>query len=194
MMPCYHQFVNTPSGSQAAQDVLLKQDKSNLKGFRQKIKMIYIDSAAKEGVKLLLDLRAISDNYGIDRTFSYSQRYYDFESYVVFVDEAVMNVVLALVAVFVVLVIVTANFTVTFFVLFCVMLVDLFLFGLLGLWNVTLNSVTVVNIVIAIGLAVDYSAHIGHAYLTIEPPEVTHKGVPLTNMQKRVYKARGALA
>jgi predicted RND superfamily exporter protein len=59
----------------------------------------------------------------------------------------------------------------------CVGLVDLFLFGLLTFWEVTLNSVTIVNVVIAIGLAVDYSAHIGHAYLTVDPPNVNEQGI-----------------
>lgn len=88
----------------------------------------------------------------------------------------------------------TASVTVTFMVLFCVILVDLFLFGLLSFWDITLNSVTVVNIVIAIGLAIEYTAHIAHAYLTIDPPEKNDEtGEPLTNHEKRVFKARGAL-
>jgi Niemann-Pick C1 protein len=62
------------------------------------------------------------------------------------------------------------------FVLICVALVDLFLFALLAFWKVTLNSVTGINIVIAIGLAVDYSAHIGHAYLYVDPPEASDDG------------------
>ena len=90
--------------------------------------------------------------------------------------------------------VVTANLTVTLFILFCVALVDLFLFALLAFWNVTLNSVTVVNIVIAIGLAVDYSAHIGHTYLTIDPPETKEDGSCLTNHEKRLFKAKGALS
>lgn len=102
--------------------------------------------------------------------------------------------VLALLAVFVVILTVTANLTVTVMVLFCVALVDLFLFSLLAMWEVKLNSVTVVNIVIAIGLAVDYSAHIGHSYLMVEPPEVDRAtNRPLSNFEKRVFKARGAL-
>mmetsp|Transcript_27376 Transcript_27376/g.41640 ORF Transcript_27376/g.41640 Transcript_27376/m.41640 type:complete len:88 (+) Transcript_27376:2209-2472(+) len=87
-----------------------------------------------------------------------------------------MNIGLAMVAVFFVLIVVTASIQMTLFILFCVGLVDLFLFGLLGFWGVTLNSVTVVNIVIAIGLAVDYSAHIGHSYLTVAPPETNKEG------------------
>jgi len=100
---------------------------------------------------------------------------------------------LALVAVFVVLLLFTGNFSVTFFVLLCVGLVDLFLFGLLTFWEVTLNSVTIINVVIALGLAVDYSAHIGHAYLTVDAPEKDEDGKLLTNHEKRVLKARGAL-
>lgn len=104
-----------------------------------------------------------------------------------------MNVCLALAAVFIVLMIVTANFTVTMFILICVALVDLFLLGLLDFWNVTFNSVTVVNNVIAIGLAVDYSAHIGHSYLSAEAPEKNEDGSEMSNHEKRVYKARLAL-
>jgi len=87
----------------------------------------------------------------------------------------------------------TANFTITLFVLICVILVDVFLFGVLSFWDVTLNSVTVINIVIAIGLSVDYSAHIAHAYLAISPPKVNEEGQPSSNHEKRVFKTRGAL-
>ena len=82
-----------------------------------------------------------------------------------------MNVSLALAAVFFIMLIFTANITITLFVVLCVILVDVFIFGLLSFWDITLNSVTVVNIVIAIGLSVDYSAHIAHAYLAIKPPK-----------------------
>lgn len=124
----------------------------------------------------------------IGDTYSFDQKFLDYETYVTFKSEAILNVCLALAAVFVVIMIVTANFTVTCFILLCVALVDLFLLGLLTFWNITFNSVTVVNNVIAIGLAVDYSAHIGHAYLMIEPPEHL-----TSNHEKRVFKARGAL-
>jgi len=126
-------------------------------------------------------------------TFSFTQRYFDFEVYVVFQQEAVMNIGLALVAVFIVLMIVTANFTVTMFILLCVALVDLFLLGLLTFWDVTLNSVTVVNNVVAIGLAVDYSAHIGHSYLLTDAPDKDENGKEMSNHEKRRFKARGAL-
>lgn len=53
---------------------------------------------------------------------------------------------------------------------------------------------TVVNLVIGIGLAVDYSAHIGKAYLTVQPPNVNSEtGGILSSREKRIIKATGAL-
>ena len=140
-------------------------------GFKESFDVISVNSAAKEGVQLLNDMRAITDKYGLDGTFTFSERYFDYESYVVFDKETITNVSLALAAVFVIMFIFTANIIITIFVLLCVILVDVFIFGLLSFWDITLNSVTVVNIVIAIGLSVDYSAHIAHAYLAIKPPK-----------------------
>lgn len=76
----------------------------------------------------------------------------------------------------------------TLLVLLAVCLVDVFLVGAIHYWDLTFNTVIVVNIVIAIGLAVDYSAHIAATYLFIVPP----KG--FSDSEKRVYKAKKALA
>mmetsp|Transcript_17543 Transcript_17543/g.29597 ORF Transcript_17543/g.29597 Transcript_17543/m.29597 type:complete len:243 (-) Transcript_17543:17-745(-) len=142
---------------------------------------------------MLLDLRQITQASGIQDTFSYSGRYFDYESYVTFQRETSLNVVMALVSVFCVILVVTANATISLFVLLCVALVDLYLFSLMALWNVTLNSVSVINVVIAIGLAVDYSAHIGHAFLQAKAPEEDEHGAELSDFEKRVFKTRQAL-
>lgn len=70
----------------------------------------------------------------------------------------------------------------------CVMLVDVFLAALIFYWGLTFNPLVVINIIIAIGLSVDYSAHIGHAYLTTEVPDAL-KRVYNTDEKIRVYKA-----
>merc|ERR1712128_314921 len=40
--------------------------------------------------------------------------------------------------------------------------------GFLHFWDITIDIISCVNIVLAIGLCVDYSVHIGHAYLVSE--------------------------
>ena len=59
----------------------------------------------------------IEGQYGLPGTFSFEQRYFDFECYVVFNREAILNVALALAAVLVILLLFTANVAVAILVL-----------------------------------------------------------------------------
>lgn len=115
----------------------------------------------------------------------------DFEQYVVFVEETRNSLVLSLIAVFVVILFITADFTVTIMVAFAVFLVDVYILALVFYWNLTFNSIVVVQVVVAIGLAVDYSAHIGHTYLTVNPPNTPKYR---TDAAKRMYKSQKALS
>lgn len=89
---------------------------------------------------------------------------YNYESYVVFGKETLVSIGGSLAIIFAVLLVTTGNLLMTLYILLCVFLVILFLFSLLPFWGLTLNSITIVNVVIALGLSVDYSAHIGHSF------------------------------
>lgn len=68
-------------------------------------------------------------------------------------------------------------------------LIDLNLLALIWYWNLELNFITMINLILAIGLAVDYSAHIAHAY-NHSDAETTLE--PTSNFEKRKSKVRGA--
>jgi len=148
-----------------------------------------IDTVAIQGVKYLEDIREIEQRVGLEGTYSYAVEMLDFEQYVVFTEETVVSCGLSIIAVLFVIIVITGSLFVTILVTFAVLLVDLFLVALIHYWGLTFNSVVVVNVVIAIGLAVDYSAHIAHTYLTIKAPK-RYK----TNEQKRLYKAKTAIS
>jgi Niemann-Pick C1 protein len=116
--------------------------------------------------------------------FTYAVVYLNYEQYVVLVSDASLSIGLALVAVFLIVMAITGSILGSFFVILQVALVIYFLLGLIFFWGAELNSISFVNTVIAIGLAVDYSAHIMHAYLSA--PNKDPKGVD----PPRVYKAR----
>ena len=40
--------------------------------------------------------------------------------------------------------------------------------GLIYYWGLTIDTVTSINLILAVGLAVDYAAHIGHAFMTVK--------------------------
>ena len=91
----------------------------------------------------------------------------NYETYKVLLKESILSIGLSLVAVAAVVFMITGSLPVTALVVLSVILVDYFLIALIYYWDLTFNTIIIVNIVIAIGLAVDYSAHIAHTYLII---------------------------
>ena len=76
------------------------------------------------------------------------------------------NLALALVAVFVITSVIIASVHASLMVVLCVVMVDVDILGLMYMWGLTIDSVTIINLVLAVGLAVDYSAHIGRAFFS----------------------------
>lgn len=147
------------------------QEDGALTSFKMRILMAKLDSFAVEGVKLLKDLYRIEEKYGLKDTSSYQKEFINIEPYFDYVDEQIVSVLLSLIAVIAVVFFVTVNLQVTLLVVFSVVLVDVYLVALIYYWGLTLNTYTGANMIFALGMAVDYSTHIAHAYLMAEPPE-----------------------
>merc|ERR1712137_1414500 len=68
-------------------------------------------------------------------------------------------------------------------------LIDVCILGYMAHWDLDFNSVTAINLVLAVGLAVDYSAHIAHSFLVTQAPSgaerarhaVEHIGISVLN-------------
>ena len=72
---------------------------------------------------------------------------------------------------------------------FCVLLVDFFVLGFAQYWGLTMNNLFSINLSFALGIAVDYSTHIAHTYLLVEPPSYLKSA-----QTKRKYKARKSVS
>ena len=88
-----------------------------------------------------------------------------FEQYAITSRETVRNLLIAALAVLIVTSPFLVDCTVTLLVVLNFAALTCELFGLMVIWGVSLNSVSMINLVMAIGFAVDYSAHIAHAYV-----------------------------
>merc|ERR1719403_75274 len=58
-----------------------------------------------------------------------------------------------------------ANISICLMVLVCVVLTLVDLVGFLHFWGITIDTLSCVNIVLVVGLCIDYSAHIAHAFI-----------------------------
>ena len=75
------------------------------------------------------------------------------------------NVGLAMICVFIVTLILLANIPICLMVLIIVLITLTNIIGFLHFWDITIDIISCINIVLAIGLCVDYSVHIGHAFI-----------------------------
>merc|ERR1719433_963180 len=97
--------------------------------------------------------------------FSHSKIYAAWETDEIIGFELWRNIGLAMACVFVVTLILLANLPICLMVLLSVVLTLVDIVGFLHFWDITIDIISCVNIVLAIGLCVDYSVHIGHAYM-----------------------------
>jgi hypothetical protein len=120
---------------------------------------------ATEEIESMDTLRESIASAGVPGAFPYTFAYLFVEQYKIIQREALLNLALALVAVAVIVFIMIAEVRTTLLVLLCVLLTDVDILGLMWLWGLTIDSVAIINLVLAIGLAVDYSAHVAYAFV-----------------------------
>ena len=85
--------------------------------------------------------------------------------------------ILSFIAVLLVILVITSDLIATLVVAICVLMTDLFLAGLIFYWNLSLNPIVILQVILGIGCSVDYSAHIAYAYLVEEVPEDMRKHI-----------------
>ena len=116
------------------------------------------------------------------RTFSHSKIYAAWETDETIAKELWRNMGLAMMCVFVITLLLLANVKICVLVLLCVILTLVDIVGMLHFWGITIDTLSCVNIVLAIGLCVDYSAHIAHAFMVAEGSAIERSQTALATM------------
>jgi len=97
--------------------------------------------------------------------FVYALNYIPWETNKVISEELIRNILLAGLCVFIVTLFLISNILTSLLVLICVVVSLVDLAGYMHFWGLTIDTVTTIIMVLAIGLTVDYSAHIGHGFM-----------------------------
>jgi len=105
---------------------------------------------------------------GLNESFSHAKIYAAWETDEIIGFELWRNIGLAMAAVAVITLLLLQDVRLCCMVLLSVTLTVTDIVGFLHFWDITIDIISCVNIVLAIGLCVDYSVHIGHAYLVSE--------------------------
>ncbi|XP_066912846.1 NPC intracellular cholesterol transporter 1-like [Clytia hemisphaerica] len=99
--------------------------------------------------------------------FAYSVFYVFYEQYLTIVSDTWKDLLICASGVFAVTFLLMGfNFGLAFCIIVTVAMIVVDLMGLMYLWNISLNAVSLVNLMMAIGISVEFCAHIGRAFST----------------------------
>ena len=126
-----------------------------LSATRWEIILVTLNST-DERVSSMRELRDLCEAANITPTpFPYEPIFIYFEQYAIILREAITNIVLALVAVFFVTLVLIPHPVAAGLVFLSVALTLTCVLGFMHFWGVTIDSVSVINLVLAVGLSVD---------------------------------------
>lgn len=91
-----------------------------------------------------------------------------------------MAITLAFVSIFIVVLLITFDLRSTILVVITVLLVNMLFIGSVHFLDLYMNHFVVLSVTLALGIAIDYSAHIVHAFNSTEP-SLSTEDVALTS-------------
>ncbi|XP_059445975.1 uncharacterized protein LOC132177601 [Corylus avellana] len=97
--------------------------------------------------------------------FPYSVFYIFFEQYLDIWKIALTNIAIALGAIFIVCLVITSSLWNSAIILLVLAMIVVDLMGVMAILDIQLNAVSVVNLIMSIGIAVEFCVHIAHAFL-----------------------------
>ena len=95
--------------------------------------------------------------------------YIYFDQFRIITGELIQNFGLTLICVLIISSIVLVRPQLLFTVVVVIVLIYVDLLGSIDVWSLQLNSISTINLVMAVGLVVDYSAHIAHSFGVQDP-------------------------
>ncbi|XP_070562444.1 patched domain-containing protein 3-like isoform X2 [Ptychodera flava] len=158
----------TNEGRRHSDDIKLSQD--NITYSRINFQFVSLENSAIQ-IDAMQDIRKIIKNIGFtaeDAAFAYAEVFPTWDANQVIKKELYRNLGLAMAAVFLVTLILIANLWTSLLVFLCVIFTLVDVTGMMHFWGLTIDTVTTINLILAVGLAVDYSAHIGHTFMTLK--------------------------
>lgn len=117
--------------------------------------------AYKSSLRMTKELDSLS---GLSNVFAYSPFYIFFVQYVTIVPLTFALIGSALALIFVVASVLLGSFTMAGLIILTVAMTLVDIGGVMALWGISLNAVSLVNLLICVGLSVEFCVHIAKAY------------------------------
>lgn len=145
-------------------DVKFSDDGSRILASRMMIQAVNISDANMEK-DMVRDLRRIARESSLNVTV--------FHPYFVFFDQfelvkptSIQSMIVGAIIMMLISFIFIPNVLCSLWVAFCIISIELGVAGYMALWDVNLDSISMINLIMCIGFSVDFTAHICYAYMS----------------------------
>lgn len=158
-------FLSIPKFRQYSNDIRFARNMTEIEASRVVVFM-EVPTDSNRGKDSMLKLWDSIDTKSTIKPHVAAVQFLYFEQYVLIVPETTRNIIICGITVL----IMTSPFLlhpgilILMVLSFAALIVELI--GLMTIWNVSLNSISMIVLTMAIGFCVDYSAHVAHAYVT----------------------------
>ncbi|XP_051015229.1 patched domain-containing protein 3 [Acomys russatus] len=153
-------------------NVSLSNEITSSRGF---IQVVGVSSSSNKK-RMLLELRGIAENCEVP-LMVYNQAFIYFDQYAAIIENTVRNVMIASSAMLIVSLLLIPHPVCSLWVTFAIASVIVGVTGFMAFWNVNLDSISMINLVICIGFSFDFSAHISYAFVSSSEPSVNKKSI-----------------
>ncbi|XP_008110596.2 patched domain-containing protein 3 [Anolis carolinensis] len=139
------------------------------------IQTVNVTTAVDEKI-LLNELRDLAEGCKIP-LIVYHPAFIYFDQYLVITQNTIQNILIATGVMLLISLLLIPHPICSLWVTFAIASVIVGVAGFMTYWNVNLDSISMINLVICIGFSVDFSAHISYAFVSSEKPSGNEKAV-----------------
>ncbi|OWF50770.1 patched domain-containing protein 3-like [Mizuhopecten yessoensis] len=115
----------------------------------------------------MLRMRSLTEDSSL-HVIAYSPSFIFYEQYVAILPSTLQTVGIAVAVIFVVTALFMPSPLLILYVTVSMVMIMTGIFGFMYFWDLTLSSITMIHVIMSVGFSVDFSAHICHAFMTVE--------------------------
>ncbi|KAK7501184.1 hypothetical protein BaRGS_00007669 [Batillaria attramentaria] len=155
-----------PRNTRYVMDVVFDENNETIVASRCHVFSKVVTESTRQA-ELMIRMRELADSAPF-HTFAYQPAFVYFEQYVMIMSSTLQTVGITLAVMFVITFIFLVHPIIVLLVFFNIVMILVGIFGFMGIWGLTLSSVTMIHLIMSVGFSVDFSAHVCSAYMLSE--------------------------
>ncbi|XP_033120937.1 patched domain-containing protein 3-like [Anneissia japonica] len=163
------QFLASPQAKRFNLDITFNENRTQIIGSRILVLTNDLHNAVEER-NMMLEMRDLAGEASFNIT-AFDSTFIHYDQYVGVLPTTIQTLGIATASMFIVALLMIPHPVCTIWVTFCIVSIDIAVIGYMTLWGVSLDGISMMNIILCIGFSVDFTAHITYAYVT--SPEST---------------------